>query len=102
MTKVFGRDLLETLLERVTLSVHDMDEAAVLKAVRPDKSVLEGTFVTNYVAPIPQGMRLDNDRVSVDLPNTSSRLQKQLEIKQAGGVLWRGDWPFAGGQHWEG
>ncbi|KAF9178170.1 hypothetical protein BGZ51_008041 [Haplosporangium sp. Z 767] len=103
MIETFGRNTLDKLLSPVTFPEPNIDDAAVLKAVRlrinnqrdeacealrleqlplkADKTVSEETFVVNHVAPLLQTTLKIDDRVNLHFPNTSSTVQKQQGLK---------------------
>ncbi|KAG0351771.1 hypothetical protein BGZ54_003107 [Gamsiella multidivaricata] len=110
MTNVFGK-MLDHLLTSIKFPAPDIDDLAVMKAVRrdeacetirsldrkkrimietlmeklpmkSDKTISEGTFVTNYVSPLLYGtLALDDGRVQIYFPNTECQTQKQQGIK---------------------
>ncbi|KAG0012173.1 hypothetical protein BGZ80_000150 [Entomortierella chlamydospora] len=62
------RIMFETLLEKLPM--------------KSDKTISEGTFVTNYVSPLIHGtLTFDDERVQVYFPNTECQTQKQQGIK---------------------
>ncbi|KAF9410269.1 hypothetical protein BGZ76_005545 [Entomortierella beljakovae] len=58
--------MLETLIEELPM--------------KEDRSISESTFVANYVSPILRGM-FSCEKVSVQFPNTSSEVQRELGLK---------------------
>ncbi|ORZ26910.1 hypothetical protein BCR41DRAFT_347050 [Lobosporangium transversale] len=60
------RIMLETLIEELP--------------IKEDRSISESTFVANYISPILRGM-LGCEKVSVQFPNTSSEVQRELGLK---------------------
>jgi hypothetical protein len=62
------RIMFETLMEKLPM--------------KSDKTISEGTFVTNYVSPLLYGtLALDDERVQIYFPNTECQTQKQQGIK---------------------